>query len=56
MKSISNYSYIDEPLNELLNSLPEEDKAKYLTLFNHLYRAGIKEGIRLEKSDFIKSI
>jgi hypothetical protein len=53
-KEISGYNYIDEPINELLNNLPIEDKAKYLLLFKHLYSAGVKEGIRLEKNNYEK--
>lgn len=47
--NITGYSYIDEPINEILNLLSEEDVATYIKTFKDLYKAGITEGIRREK-------
>ena len=47
--NITGYSYIDEVIEEIKNTLPDKEKKSFDKMCKNLYLAGITEGLNRSK-------
>lgn len=47
--NISGYQYIDESIQDIVNTIPKEYREQTIKTLNNLYRAGKDEGIVIGK-------